>query len=101
MIDLSFDKILVILVVAVFLIGPTRLPAYAASLARIVRRLRSTLENAKDRAKEELGDDLNEIDWQALDPRRYDPRRIVRDALFDGEDPEEILQPRDRNESQP
>ncbi|MGL5860798.1 MAG: hypothetical protein ACRCY9_06050, partial [Phycicoccus sp.] len=30
--------------------------------------------------------DFDDVDWQALDPRRYDPRRIVREALLDGDD---------------
>jgi sec-independent protein translocase protein TatB len=36
--------------------------------------------DAKQRLREEVGDD---VDWQQLDPRRYDPRRIVREALLD------------------
>ena len=34
---LTFDKLLIIAVIAVFLIGPDRLPGYAAQLARLVR----------------------------------------------------------------
>ena len=30
---------------------------------------------------DEMGD--TGVDWEALDPRRYDPRRIVREALLD------------------
>jgi sec-independent protein translocase protein TatB len=30
-----------------------------------------------------LGED---VDWAQLDPRTYDPRRIVREALFDDDD---------------
>ena len=32
---------------------------------------------------EELGDEVGDVDWSALDPRKYDPRRIVRDALLE------------------
>jgi sec-independent protein translocase protein TatB len=28
-----------------------------------------------------LGPEFDEVDWKKLDPRQYDPRRIVRDAL--------------------
>lgn len=38
---------------------------------------------AKDRMKEELGDDFDEIEWKKLDPRQYDPRRIIREALLE------------------
>lgn len=80
---LTFDKIAVIAIIAVFLIGPERLPAYASQLARIVRALRGLADGAKDRLREEMGPEFDEVDWARLDPRRYDPRRIVRDALLD------------------
>jgi sec-independent protein translocase protein TatB len=72
-------------VIAVFLIGPDRLPGYAAQLARIVRSLRSMADGAKDRMREEMGPEFDEVDWKKLDPRQYDPRRIIREALL--EDP--------------
>ena len=43
--------------------------------------LRAMANNAKDRMKEEMGDEFDEAEWQKLDPRRYDPRRIIREAL--------------------
>ncbi|KRC51800.1 hypothetical protein ASE16_01615 [Leifsonia sp. Root227] len=82
MFGLTFDKLIVVGVVAAFLVGPTRLPGYAAKLAELVRRLRSTADGLKERVSDEIGED---IDWQKLDPRRYDPRAIVRGALFDDE----------------
>lgn len=84
---LTFDKLLIIAVIAVFLIGPDRLPGYAAQLARLVRTLRGFADGAKDRMREEMGPDFDEIDWKQLDPRQYDPRRIIRDALRDDDEP--------------
>ena len=83
MFGLTFDKLLVIGVIAVFLLGPERLPGYAAKLAQLVKGLRAMANNAKDRMKEEMGDEYDETQWQKLDPRRYDPRRIIREALLD------------------
>jgi sec-independent protein translocase protein TatB len=80
---LTFDKLLIILVIAVFLIGPDRLPGYAAQLARLVRSLRSMANGARDRMREEMGPEFDEVDWKKLDPRQYDPRRIIREALVD------------------
>ncbi|AYF98506.1 Sec-independent protein translocase family protein [Protaetiibacter intestinalis] len=80
---LTFDKILIILVIAVFLVGPERLPGYAAQLARLTRSLRDLANGAKDRMREEMGPEFDEVDWAKLDPRKYDPRRIIRDALLD------------------
>jgi sec-independent protein translocase protein TatB len=80
---LTFDKLLIIAVIAVFLIGPERLPGYAAQLARLVRSLRSMADGAKERMREEMGPEFDEVDWKKLDPRQYDPRRIIREALVD------------------
>jgi len=80
---LTFDKLIIIAVIAVFLVGPDRLPAYAAQLARLVKSLRSVADGAKDRMREEMGPEFDEVDWKKLDPRQYDPRRIIREALLD------------------
>jgi len=80
---LTFDKLLIILVIALFLIGPDRLPAYAAQLARLVKTLRGFADGARDRMREEMGPEFDEVDWRKLDPRQYDPRRIIREALID------------------
>jgi sec-independent protein translocase protein TatB len=78
-------ELIVILVVAVLVIGPTRLPGYAEQLARLTKQARHFLADTRRRVDDELGDEVKDIDWAALDPRKYDPRRIVRDALLDPE----------------
>ncbi|MHB1488966.1 MAG: twin-arginine translocase TatA/TatE family subunit [Cellulomonas sp.] len=83
MFDINGGEALILLVVAVVVIGPERLPHYAEQLGRWVRQLRAFTQDARRRVDEELGVDTTGVDWQALDPRRYDPRRIVRDALLD------------------
>jgi sec-independent protein translocase protein TatB len=80
---LTFEKLLLIGVLAVFLLGPERLPRYAAGLARLVKGIRNMASGAKERMRDEMGDDFNDVDWRKLDPRQYDPRRIIRDALLD------------------
>jgi sec-independent protein translocase protein TatB len=87
MFDISFEKLLVIGVVALFLIGPDKLPAYAVKLAQWVRVARGMVDGAKERVRTEMGPDFDDVDWQRLDPRRYDPRNIIREALLDGPSP--------------
>ncbi|MCL1868821.1 MAG: twin-arginine translocase TatA/TatE family subunit [Promicromonosporaceae bacterium] len=82
MFDINGGEALIIIVLALVLIGPERLPQYAAQLARLVKRLKEFAADAKERVTEELGVDAD-VDWSKLDPRQYDPRRIVRDALLD------------------
>ncbi|HTE62005.1 MAG TPA: hypothetical protein VK631_16765 [Solirubrobacteraceae bacterium] len=80
---MTFDKLLIIAIIAVFLIGPDRLPGYAAQLARLVKSLRGMANGAKERMREEMGPEFDEVDWKKIDPRQYDPRRIIREALVD------------------
>lgn len=83
MFGLTFEKLLIIGVIAVFLLGPDKLPHYAAQLGRLVRSMRDMANGAKDRMREEMGPDFDDVDWKQLDPRQYDPRRIIREALSD------------------
>ena len=84
---LTFEKLLLIGLIAVFLIGPDRLPGYAAQFARLIRSLRDMANGAKTRMREEMGPDFDDVDWKKLDPRQYDPRRIIREALLEDEAP--------------
>lgn len=83
MFGINGAEVLVLLVVALVVVGPERLPAYAEQLATWTRSLRTFVSSAKDRVATELGEEAQEVDWASLDPRRYDPRRIVREALLD------------------
>ncbi|RDV46898.1 Sec-independent protein translocase TatB [Leifsonia sp. ku-ls] len=83
MFGLTFDKLLIVAVIAAFVIGPERLPAYAAKLGQLVRSLRDFANGAKDRMRDEMGPEFDEVDWKKLDPRQYDPRRIIREALLE------------------
>lgn len=84
---LTFEKLLIIGIIAVFVLGPERLPYYASQLARLVKSLRNMANGAKERMRDELGPDFDDIDWKKLDPRQYDPRRIIREALIEEDAP--------------
>ena len=83
MFGLSFEKLLLIMLVAGLIVGPQRLPLYAEKLAHLVRTIRDLTDTAKTRAAAELGPDFNPAEWKKLNPRNYDPRRIIQDTLAD------------------
>jgi sec-independent protein translocase protein TatB len=85
------SEFIVLLAVAAVVLGPERLPQYAQQLARLVRELRRMAQGASAQVREELGPEFDDIDWRKLDPRQYDPRRIVREALQDAWDPDDPL----------
>ncbi len=80
---LTIEKLLLIGLIAALLVGPDRLPRYAEGLAKLLGRLREFLRGAKTRVRDEMGEDFDDVDWRRLDPRQYDPRRIIREALLD------------------
>ncbi|WP_406246999.1 twin-arginine translocase TatA/TatE family subunit [Microbacterium sp. M] len=83
MFGLTVEKLFVVVLIAAVLIGPHRMPQYAGRLAAVLRQLKDMTVEAKRRAEEEAGAAIVREDWQALDPRRYDPRRIIREAWQD------------------
>jgi|SRR5690625_1904858 len=86
---LTFEKLAIVLVIALIILGPDRLPFYAQKLGELVKSVKRMADGAKERVKDEMGDEFDEVDWKQLDPRQYDPRRIIRDALVEeGQSPE-------------
>jgi sec-independent protein translocase protein TatB len=81
--DITGWEFIALIVLAVVILGPERLPEYAAKLGRLVRQARSMAEGAKGQLREQMGPEFDDINWQQYDPRQYDPRRIVREALLE------------------
>lgn len=83
MFGINGPEFLVLALVALLVVGPERLPKYASQLARLVREVRRMATGAREQVRAELGPEFDDIDWKKLDPRQYDPRRIIREALSD------------------
>lgn len=75
-----------LLLLLLFLIGPERLPEYAEKLRELVRTAKRYSTGATDDLKVTLGPELADVDWRRFDPRRYDPRTIVRQALLEDDE---------------
>ncbi|KJQ53604.1 twin-arginine translocase TatA/TatE family subunit [Microbacterium sp. SA39] len=80
---LTFEKLLLIGLIAVLIIGPERLPRAAEGFSRWVRKAGEYVRDTKSKMRQEMGPELDDVDWRKLDPRQYDPRRIIRDALME------------------
>jgi sec-independent protein translocase protein TatB len=89
------SEFLVLIAVAAVVLGPERLPQYTQQLTRLIRELRRMAQGAQEKVREELGPEFDDVDWRKLDPRQYDPRRIVREALSDAVDLDDPLGLRD------
>ena len=83
MFDINGWEFVVLVVVALLVIGPERMPEYSAKLARMVRQLKGLADAATMQLREQMGPEFDNVDWKQYDFRQYDPRRIVREALMD------------------
>ena len=83
MFGIQGGEFIILVIVALLVIGPERLPEYSAKLAKLARQLRGLADTAKVQLREQMGPDFDDVDWKQYDPRQYDPRRIVREALMD------------------
>lgn len=81
MFGLSLEKLFLVAIIAGFVLGPQRLPGYAHQLAQYVRTLRRFVDTTRSAAERDMGIPLTRTEWEALNLRQYDPRRIVSDAL--------------------
>ena len=76
-------EFLLLLIIGLLVIGPSRLPEYTQKLANIVKEVRRMASGAREQIKDEVGIDIDEVDWKKYDPRQYDPRRIIKEALLE------------------
>lgn len=87
MFGVGLPELGVIMLVAVIVFGPDRLPEYARQAGRMVRQLRKFAEAAQQDLREELGPEYADLKLTDLDPR-VAIRKHILEALeeedFDG-----------------
>jgi len=101
--NLSMAHLLVLLVAALFIIGPERLPAAAATLGKAIRQVREYATGAREQLKGEFGTDLDELRKPLADLaqlRGLTPKSIITKHLFD-DDPSPLLPEATANNAAP
>jgi sec-independent protein translocase protein TatB len=68
-----------ILVVALLLFGPEKLPELAKQAAGFVRTVRRMADNAKNDLGREMGEDFSDLNLRDLDPREIVRRNFLDD----------------------
>lgn len=96
MFGINGGELLIIIVIAMIVVGPERVPDYAQQLRSWAVRGRDYVRRSQADIAREVGGD---VDWSTLDPRRYDPRTIVREAF--AEEPSTPPTPTPRSASRP
>lgn len=69
MIDINGPEILVLIVLAVIIFGPEKLPDLARKAARVLNYLRGIANDAQGRLRDELGPEFADLDLASLNPK--------------------------------
>ncbi len=83
MLNLGPFEIAVLVIVAVLVFGPDKLPTLAKDAARMVRTLRDLTQGARTQLRDELGPEFGDLDLRSLNPRT-----ALQRALLDDDDEE-------------
>ena len=84
--SLGWGELVVLLVLALFVFGPERLPGMAAEAGKTLRKVRLYVKSMTEDLKSELGPELGDVDLASLHPRTF-----VQKHLFS--DPDDDLDP--------
>lgn len=74
-------EIAVLVIVALVVFGPERLPELAKDAARMIKTLRDLAQGARTQLRDELGPELADLDLRSLNPRV-----ALQKAIFDDDD---------------
>ena len=77
MFGIGLSELMVIMVVAVVVFGPERLPEFARQAGRFVRQMRNLAQNAQTQLREELGPEYADLRLTDLDPRQAIRKHIL------------------------
>ncbi len=77
MFGVGIGEIAVIIVVALIVVGPDRLPGLAKQAAGFVKTLRKMADGARDDLRSELGPDYANLELRDLDPRQLVRKHIA------------------------
>ncbi|AOS61762.1 Sec-independent protein translocase protein TatB [Actinoalloteichus hymeniacidonis] len=90
--SVGWGELIVLLIVGLFIVGPERLPAAAASFGRTIRKVRDYATGARQQLRDEIGPEFDELrkpleDLRGL--RNMNPRSMVTNQArkFFDEDP--------------
>jgi sec-independent protein translocase protein TatB len=83
--DIGPLEILALVILAVVVFGPEKLPKVIQDAARFIRKVREFSDNAKQDIRAELGPDFKDFDFEDLNPKTF-----VRKQLLENDDFKEI-----------
>jgi len=80
MFDIGAPEFLLLIVAAVILFGPEKLPEFARKAARVVSYVRNIAGNAQSQLGKELGPGFEDLDVRDLNPRTFIQKHLLDDV---------------------
>lgn len=80
MFDVGAPELLVLVVIAVILFGPEKLPEFARKAARVIKYVRSMAGNAQEQLSKELGPEFSDLDVRDLNPKTFIQKHLMDDV---------------------
>lgn len=80
LLDINGPEFVLLLVLAVILFGPERLPDLARKAARVVRYLRTVAGSAQQQLSKELGPEFENLDLRDLNPKAFVQKHLLDDV---------------------
>jgi sec-independent protein translocase protein TatB len=81
----GLPELAVIILVAVLVFGPDKLPEFARQAGRLLRKAKQFAEAARDELRDELGPEYADLELRDLDPRTIVRKHII-EAMNDAEE---------------
>jgi len=79
LLDINAPEFVLLLVIAIILFGPERLPDLARKAARLLRYLRAVAGNAQQQLSKELGPEFENVDFRDLNPKAFVQKHLLDD----------------------
>ena len=81
LLDINGPEFALLLVLAVILFGPERLPDLARKAARLINFLRTTANNSHQQLSGELGPEFENLDFRDLNPRSFIQKNLLENSV--------------------
>ncbi|CAL9421165.1 Sec-independent protein translocase protein TatB [Streptomyces sp. enrichment culture] len=75
--DIGSLEFLVIIVLAILVFGPEKLPKMIQDATRLIRKIRDFSDNAKQDIRSELGPEFKDFEFEDLNPKRFAQKHLL------------------------
>jgi sec-independent protein translocase protein TatB len=80
LLDINAPEFVLLIVLAIILFGPEKLPELARKAARVIRYVRTMASSAQEQLSKELGPEFENMDLRDLNPRTFVQKHLLDDV---------------------